>query len=158
MLVGHFIASLEKSSTILCHLIITIPPRYGTSVQSVKDVAAQGKLKNLRKVVSDVFLGTTEKSHTRDISIFFAREALHLGCFRECHQTTPRGPALSNCYLFEGYFHLIHFYPFLIHFHFYNITDTWFFYFQPKCTDSLLEMNKRMTEEQVWHHSTPSET
>ena len=127
MLVGHFIASLEKSSTILCHLMITIPPRYGTSVQSVKDVAAQGKLKNLRKVVSDVFLsciGTTGKSHTRDISIFFAREALHLGCFRECHQTTPRGPALSNCYLFEGYFHLIHFYPFLIHFHFYNITDT----------------------------------
>ena len=46
--------------------MITIPPRYGTSVQSVKDVAAQGKLKNLSEVVSDVFLsciGTTGESH-----------------------------------------------------------------------------------------------
>ena len=127
MLVGHFIASLEQSSTILCHLMITIPPRYGTSVQSVKDVAAQGKLKNLSKVVSDVFLRATEKSHTRDISIFFAREALHLRCLCERHQTTPRGPALSNCHLFEGCPYLILFYPFLIHFHFYNSPDTDFF-------------------------------
>ena len=52
--------------------MITISPRYGTSVQSVKDVAAQGKLKNLSEVVSDVFLsciGNTGKSHERDISI-----------------------------------------------------------------------------------------
>ena len=127
MLVGHFIASWEQSSTILCHLMITIPPRYGTSVQSVKDVAAQGKLKNLSKVVSDVFLGATEKSHTCDITIFFAREALHLGCFCERHQTTPRGPALSNCHLFEGCLYLIHFYSFQIHFHFYNIFQTTIF-------------------------------
>ena len=96
--------------------MIAIPLRYGTSVQSVKDVAAQGKLKNLSEVVSDVFLsciGNTGKSHERDISIFFDRKALHLGCFRERHQTTPRGPALSNCHLFEGFLYLTHFYPLL---------------------------------------------
>ena len=76
--------------------------RYGTSVQSVKDVAAQGKYIYFNTLIPFKALLTIINIDSHQNEILNCRKALHLGCIGQCHQAAACGPALSYCHLSQG--------------------------------------------------------
>ena len=106
--------------------------RYGTSVQSVKDVAAQGKyILTLNNLI--LFKGFNIDSEwnfelQESTASWMFRPMPSSDCMWLNYILLPSFSRFATC-----------FWPLMLN----------LFFFQPKCTDSLLEMNKRMTEEQV---------
>ena len=132
---------LYRTKILMTHLFI----RYGTSVQSVKDVAAQGKytlnqicyiLVNAPILIPWMKIWISGKHCILDVSAN-AIKRLHVA------QLYPIAIFLKVCLL-----HLCAFLSKFLPVESYLAPKAKLL-FQPKCTDSLLEMNKRMTEEQV---------